>query len=96
MDLVHDAGRTALVLEDMDGEPLDRVSKFLKTLERVKGIEPSSSAWKAFDNASKIIGCLDFSEAKKRPFRPKFILIGVSNDPLVCRRVQRALSGAAR
>src|SRR5215467_1331076 len=47
LDLVHDAGRTALVLEDMDGEPLDRVSKFLRTLERVKGIEPSSSAWKS-------------------------------------------------
>src|SRR5262249_25280235 len=25
LDLVHDAGRTALVLEDMDGEPLDRL-----------------------------------------------------------------------
>src|ERR1700752_1559704 len=24
LDLVHDAGRTALVLEDVDGEPLDR------------------------------------------------------------------------
>src|SRR4051812_36717685 len=25
LDLVHDAGRTALVLEDMDGEPLERL-----------------------------------------------------------------------
>ena len=36
----------------MSGSPLVRMAgsncrKYLKTLERVKGIEPSSSAWKA-------------------------------------------------
>jgi hypothetical protein len=32
----------------------------LKTLERVKGIEPSSSAWKAGDKANEINGYFDF------------------------------------
>jgi hypothetical protein len=32
-------------------------------VERVKGIEPSSSAWKACDKRCEINGGLDFSEA---------------------------------
>jgi hypothetical protein len=35
----------------------------LKTLERVKGIEPSSSAWKACDKPYEVIDGLDFLEA---------------------------------
>ena len=38
-------------------------AKCLKTLDRVKGIEPSSSAWKAIGNPHQIKGCLDFSHA---------------------------------
>jgi len=29
-------------------------------VEREKGIDPSSSAWKAGDKANEINGCLDF------------------------------------
>jgi hypothetical protein len=43
----------------------------LKSLERVKGIEPSSSAWKAGDKANKINEGLDFSQAENPPFGPK-------------------------
>jgi hypothetical protein len=44
------------------------VTKALKTLERVKGIEPSSSAWKAMCKSNKINGCLDFSGAQNPAF----------------------------
>jgi hypothetical protein len=43
----------------------------LKTLERVKGIEPSSSAWKAGDKANEINSCLDFWQAENPPYGPK-------------------------
>jgi hypothetical protein len=38
LDLVHDAGRTALVLEDMDGEPLDRLLGTPMKVERFLGL----------------------------------------------------------
>src|SRR5262245_9249109 len=38
LDLVHDAGRTALVLEDMDGEPLDRLLGTPMEVDRFLGL----------------------------------------------------------
>jgi hypothetical protein len=46
-------------------------SKPLKSLERVKGIEPSSSAWKACDKANEINGGLDFWRPRIGSYGPK-------------------------
>ena len=44
MDLVHDAGGTALVLEDMDGEPLDRLLGALMEVGRFLGLAIAMAA----------------------------------------------------
>ena len=47
------------------------VLRKLPVVERVKGIEPSSSAWKAGDKPNELNGCLDFLQAKNPPYGPK-------------------------
>src|SRR5260370_20529268 len=42
---------------------LTRLQQKLLVVERVRGIEPSSSAWKACDKASKINGGLEYFQA---------------------------------
>ena len=42
-------------------------------LERVKGIERSSSAWKAIGKPSRIKGCLDISGSQNPALRPKVL-----------------------
>jgi hypothetical protein len=44
LDLVHDAGETALVLEDMEGEPLDRLLGALMEVGRFLGLAIAMAA----------------------------------------------------
>src|SRR5262245_55066536 len=44
LDLVHEAGRTALVLEDMDGEPLDRLLSTPMKVGRFLGLAIAMAA----------------------------------------------------
>jgi hypothetical protein len=53
-----------------------------QVLERVKGIEPSSSAWKAVCKPSKIKGCLDFSGVYNPAFRAESLYRPLANDAL--------------
>jgi hypothetical protein len=45
-------------------------------LERVKGIEPSSSAWEAYEKANEINGGSNFLQGQNRCFGRKFELNG--------------------